>query len=426
VSQLTVDKFSRWARLYPTLVWAALILGLAFRLGYVLFYPQYPIGIYDDYDEVAWNLARGWGIANVAGPIAGVGPIYPGFLALIYLIFGHNFTAVRIMQAVLSAGTIVVLYWEVREIFGERVARWSLVLMAAYPAFSFYAGMLLTETVTTFLLVLLVWSLIRAMKSPGWTPWGVAGIIMGVNVLHRQETLLIMLAYFALILLYSVREVRLQRMGIFFLMAALVIGTWTIRNFVTFEKFILVTIRGGDVLYISSLGWTEWHHDDVNFKSLVRGLNDIEKNEILRQEGIKNILNDPLRYFQFCLERTFHFWLTSHTMVVSGLSDSFGQYYSQGAIGKVVLKSLFLGVNLGLILLGIWGCYVSLHGDRAERRWALFLLAPVLVKAVIHFFLFASPRYQVPIMPFVIIFAALGLEHVFVQRDSKSVACGRE
>jgi len=101
-------------------------------------------------------------------------------------------------------------------------------------------------------------------------------------------------------------------------------------------------------------------------------------------------------------------------MVVSGLSDSFGHYYSQGDTEKVLLKSLFLGINSGLILLGSWGCFFALRGYREESRWSLFLLVPIVVVAIVHFFLFATPRYQVPIMPFVLIFAANALERVFL------------
>jgi len=403
-------------RFYPASIYAIAILGLVLRLGYVLAYPQYPFGLADDvsYSDIARSVVAGGGFAQAQIPEVSFGPVYPAFLALIYLVFGHDLTAVRVVQALLSGVVVLILYGLVEELLGHRVARWSAWLTALYPGFIFYSGIVLTETLTMFLLVLLAWWLKRAIQSASLVTWAGAGIVMGVNVLHRQEMLLLFAAYLAFVLFYGRHEALLRKVAVFLLASVLVIGVWTTRNYVTFGRWILVTVHGGDALYLTSRGWDHLHYDDETYLSLIQGLNDVEKNDVLLREGIRNILNDPQRYLLFGVWRSLSFWITSHTGVVAGMSDSLRNYYDQRAIWRVSLKVLFLGFNTGLILVGFWGMVLCVRQDPAKRRWVVFLLIPVLVKVTVHFFLFATHRYQIPIMPFVIVFAAVVLDRIVV------------
>ena len=45
-----------------------------------------------------------------------VGPTYPVFLAAVYSVFGHDVAAVRIVQALLSA-VLVLVIWQVAQTF---------------------------------------------------------------------------------------------------------------------------------------------------------------------------------------------------------------------------------------------------------------------------------------------------------------------
>ena len=143
-------------------VWGLVILALLLRLLFVFGYPQYPPFLGDDagYDNVAWNLANGRGfVADIISPEGTVtyeplianGPTYPLFLAAVYRVFGHAITAVRVVQAILGAVTIFFVFRIAQRAFGERVACLSAALVAVHPALTFYTGMLLSETVFTFL-----------------------------------------------------------------------------------------------------------------------------------------------------------------------------------------------------------------------------------------------------------------------------------
>jgi 4-amino-4-deoxy-L-arabinose transferase-like glycosyltransferase len=296
----------------------------------------------------------------------------------------------------------------VREAFGNEVGKLSGILIALFPAFIIYSGVLLTETLFLFLLSLLIWVLIRAVQSDSAWGWVLAGSVMGVTILLRKETLAMMVVFVALIRWKFPQRILIRKLSIFLLATALTVGVWTARNYLVYQKFIPVSVQGGDALWISTKGWTEWR-DDEGLRSLIEGLDPLEMQKVLHREGIRNIVNDPLRYFIFCIKRLPHFWIASHTGHLMGFSGSFKQYYINGAFGKLFVKFTLLGAYAGLIFMGVWGAFITLKAEKERLGLKLFFLVPVLVKAITHFFLIAEARMQLPIMPFVLVFAATAL-----------------
>lgn len=401
--------------------WKIFALALALRLAYVLLYPQYPLGSDDafGYDRLGWNLALGKGfIAPYPGapegslevPEVGVGPIYPGFLALIYFIFGHQLDAVRIIQAFISAAVVLVLFPRIKEAFGAETAKLACVLIALYPAFIIYTGVLLTETLTSFFLAVLVWALAAGVRACSRWAWAFGGLVMGITVLHRQETLA-MVPVFAGLIAWKAGERRVRAgVAIFLVIALATAGLWTARNYLVFQRFIPVTDHGGVTLWISTKGWIEFDLHDPEYQSLLR-VKYYEQNGVFFRAGIRNIVNDPANYTILCLKRLYHLWIGSHSTYVTGLSRSFKEYYLAGALGRVAVKALMLVLNTCLVLLGIGGAIVALRLPRGPPGLKGLFLVPVAVIAVIHVFLFATPRYTVAIMPFVLVFVAVTLEH---------------
>jgi len=397
--------------------WALFAIALALRLGYVLFYPQLPLGSHDAfaYDHFAWNLASGKGFVGPLlhtppgspdFPQASIGPIYPGFLALIYLVFGHSLVPVRVAQALLGALIIVVLYGTVRDAFGREIARRAGVLIALYPALIVNTGVVLTETLTAFLLSVVVWTLARAVRSEAIWPWGTAGVTMGMTILHRQETLALVPVFAALIVWRFRPRPPGPRVALFAVIAILTVGVWTVRNYVVFRTFIPVTYRGGETLWISTKGWMEWRTDDPEFQSLVRGVKYYEQDKPFRRAALRNIASDPVRYLILSVKRIPQMWVGSHSTVV-GLSRSFRDYYTSGYYARVAAKAALLLANTLLVLAGVWGLVVALRATGGAQSLPALLAAPIIVIAVLHFFLYATQRYAVPVMPFVLVFAAV-------------------
>jgi 4-amino-4-deoxy-L-arabinose transferase-like glycosyltransferase len=400
------------------------LVALTLRLGFVLLYPEFPLGRDDafGYDRLGWNLASGRGFVGPSPeasrqspdvPEVRVGPVYPAFLALVYLTAGHRTHAVRILQAVLSAMVVLLLYPAVRDVLGAEVARISGVLVAIYPAFVIYPGVLLMETVFLFLLTLLVRLLIDAVRSDWSWRWLATGGVMGLTVLLREESLA-MLPVFAILVASHVRDRQrwMRGLSLFLLVTALTVGVWTARNYRVFEAFVPVTARGGETLWISAKGWTEWRYEDAELQSLIRGRNYIERDTAFRRQALQTILDRPLAYLALCARRVYQFWIGSHTTYLVGFEKSFGRYYTEMAFGRFFGKIALLGVNVGLVVLGLWGAFLIVKARRGGL--VLFFLAPIAVIMTVHLFLFATSRYSVPIMGFVLVFAAAALHRLGV------------
>jgi amino acid transporter len=88
------------------------------------------------------------------------------------------------------------------------------------------------------------------------------------------------------------------------------------------------------------------------------------------------------------------------------MQDSFTNYIRTKSFLKVAIKTALLVFNTLLVCLGFYGILKASKKNPEKRREIIFLSMPIALIMAVHFFLFATLRYQVPIMPFVIIFAS--------------------
>ena len=411
------------------LAWAIVALALVLRVAFVAAYSR-PNSRCEDckfYDEVGWNVASGRGFVGgfasetFAGPSplganapeAGMGPVYPLFVAAIFRIAGHSPSAVHLAQAFVGAATVLVIF-NVGLAFGRRPALAAALITAMTPALIQYTGLMLTETLFAFVLALTVWLMIRAAHRGGLASAVAAGVSMGVCVLLRSECLVIV-PLFAILLSRRVPARRVQAAVTMTAIACATVSIWTIRNIRVFHEPIVVSAAGGEILWIATQGWSEWRFDDPELHHLIGGQDYVGQNHILGRAAIQNIRQDPMRYLRYCLRRIPEFWISSHTSYIDRLDERFSAYTQRGEYGRVIVKSLLLTVNLAVLGLAVAGIV-----DRWRIPDAWFLLTPILTIAVVHVFLYASPRYQVPILPLLFVFAGVTLSRQSPSSRSRS------
>jgi 4-amino-4-deoxy-L-arabinose transferase-like glycosyltransferase len=401
--------------------------GLILRLAFVLAYPQ-PAVVNDAaaYDAQAHDLAFKTGFWEGLKDARqfSKGPVYPLVLAAVYRTAGDHHPAIRVFQAVVSSVVILVVYALAGMVFGRQVAWLSAVLTAIYPPFISYAGWLLTETLSVFLLAMFVWLLVRAATHGSKPLWVMAGASGGLLVLHRQEMLLLVVLS-AVVMMWRLRAKR-SWMGMFAAACALTVLPWTFRNALVLHRVILVSPGGGHPLWISTVETkgAEWdprapYMDE--YRALVQGADPVEADSRLRRDALRRIVEDPLGYLTLCVKRLPAFWLGGHSNTFARLEDRVGSYLKEGRYLHVIVKLLMLAFNLGLMLLGGVGIVLAWRQPAEASRYAPVLALPIFVKAVTHVFLFATLRYQVPIMSFMIIFAACALSAL---RPSMSASKG--
>jgi len=163
--------------------------ALAVRLAYVAAFRSSPFfgGLMVDaqwHDEWAWDLARGrW---TPGGHAFFRAPLYPFWLGLWYWILGHDLTAIRVVQAVVGAGTAAALAGAGRRLFGGRAGLAAGLIVALYGTLVFFDGELL---IPNLFLALLAWSLFLLAGRPRLRNELAAAGLLGLAAAARPNVL---------------------------------------------------------------------------------------------------------------------------------------------------------------------------------------------------------------------------------------------
>lgn len=371
------------------------------RLGYVVWYPQERVAFdAEGYDTAAETLL------NAGGDIgSGRGPVYPAFLAATYKAFGHSYTAVRVVQALLVSVTALLTFVLARSIFdGDRglVAAW---LVSFYPGFLFYSGLLLTETVFALLLTLFAVCVVQVQRRGGFGWAAACGVALGLATLCRAEIIGVAVPVAAWFVWKRPAASGVKQSLILLAVTALTVAPWTLGQPASGARHVAGNSGFAATLWLSTYpeDWQEWYENREPLRSLLAcNCDSREQQARLMRAAVRNVADSPGQYVKMSAKRFGRFWVGSHSTVVRGLEPSFRSALGSGDVVVLVAKALLLIVNMVLIALGFAGMYA----ERASwQAWFPLILAIGFINLV-HVVLFSTSRYQVPIMPLVLVLAA--------------------
>lgn len=337
-------------------------------------------------------------------------PLYPFFLAGIYFFCGESLLAVRIFQSVLGALTCLLLYFTGRTVFNRKVGFICSILALLYPYFIYYTGDILAETILTFLLSASIASIAWFQREPDFRRAGLTGLCLGLTALCKP----VILPFVVVVLCWMIFRLRhqclraLQTSLLTGTVTLLVILPWTIRNYIYYHEFILVS-TGGLALWMSYNPYTERLEQvpellstaDQNSHSLpedftyypvkryaeINSLPRLEADRIFRQEAMDFIRNNPGKVVWLWYKRLGHFW----------------RLYPLVATPANKIVAL---VSSGTVIIGGWiGIILS------WRRWpdSRLLLGLVLTYTLVYVISLTNIRYRVPLDGVMMVFAALAL-----------------
>ena len=239
--------------------WALLVggLALAVRLGYLfeientpLFHA--PVADAAHYlDDARYLTEVSW--AGRPEPFRQP-PLYPYLLAAVRSLSESPWLP-RLLQAALGAASCGLLVVVGRRLFPAPVALAAGLAAALYGPFVYFSGELLSVTLATFLLLFLLWILLRTPAGPAWR-WVLPGMVMGLAALTAASVLL--LAPFVLWWLWRFppkREARGRswQRGLWFAAGcALMVAPVTVRNLLVGGDLVLLAHNGGIEYYIGN------------------------------------------------------------------------------------------------------------------------------------------------------------------------------
>lgn len=242
---------SSWALIAVAAVALGLRLFATYRFAYVRGYTG---GDQSDYQALASNLIGRNGYTVHGPPTAWRSPGYPLFLAGA-IRTGHLVSdsfpirgIAGVAQALVGTGTVVLT-----GLLGRRVRRASVGLVAAgvlavWPALIVMTGVLLTETLFTFLLLAAI-TVLFWFEEPGRRHAAFGGALLGLAVLTRPVAAPVA----ALVLLWLVlrdrdRPRRAWRVTPFVLALVVVVMPWMFRNLLDLGAVVPFDTHGGYAL----------------------------------------------------------------------------------------------------------------------------------------------------------------------------------
>ena len=203
---------------------------------------------------------------------------------------------------------------------------------------------------------------------------------------------------------------------------AALIAPWTVRNYRAFGRFVLLNTNAGYAFFwanhpVHGSNFIAIFPEDISYQGLIpdelRALDEAALDQALLREGLRFVVEDPLRYVPLSLSRVkdyFKFWPSRQSSLISNIA----RVSSFGACLPLMLYGLWLSAVGGR--LSAQGLLPS-RSLQAGGRSAVRSLHPavtllwlfVAVYTAIHLLSWALIRYRLPVDAVLIVFAAYGL-----------------
>jgi 4-amino-4-deoxy-L-arabinose transferase-like glycosyltransferase len=427
---------------------AIVAIAFALRLAWIT-YADFAPTLNDDagrYDFIARSLADGGGFVNPNGATTMFWPPgYPLILAALYkawpgaLLGEHELTVALALNAALGAATVALAYAIGRRAFGAAAAMLGAAILALSPSMIFLAGVTLTETAFTFLLMLALWLIVEAEARGSVRLLALAGAVIGCAALVRGQAVLLPLAAIPFWLLsagttqlslpYFREEGRwvrsaLTRAALTLAVALAAITPWTVRNLIESGSAVPISSNDGVNFYIGHSPGADGRGRKVD--ELVFRYAELEQAEaearISRdgyREGIEWAVKHPAREAELAARKLFFlYWRDDEGIRWNDGHGERAVFSARERDAWIWLSNAYYYAVLALAGLGLVATIISMRSrlvsrdalrDGLSRATILLLLSVIACWTLVHIAFFGDPRFHAPVMPAFALFAGAGI-----------------
>ena len=400
----------RFINRHPRFVLAAVFgLALLLRIVSVIYLKRLP---FFDHPIMDASYHNTWAREILAGHLTKNepffrAPLYPYFLAFVYLLSKGSYLFPRLVQAVMGAATAVISFSLAGRYFGRLAAIVTGMLCATYPLLIYFDGELLTETLFIMLSMLGLLLLELAASSQRKQLWFAAGISLGLALITRPMIALFLPFAAGGAIVFARRRV----LAVAALAAGIAIplAPVTIHNYAVSGEFIPVVWQGGLNFYLgnnpSANGWSatspelrkDWlggYEDMIAIPRATLGREPTytEISDYWTQRGLAFIRQKPLKWADLTARKIGLFW--SRQELPNNQDFNFMKMYSWVLRNPVVT----FGTAAPLALAGIFALW-------PKRRRLVFLYGLALTSFAGTVAFFVCDRYRLPSVPPLLVFA---------------------
>ena len=362
---------------------------------------EYTMKEYIEGEQIAWLYYAIPTVAQAQDYIFLSGPIYPIYLAVIFLInMGNDFPLVRVLNVILDGLCLVLLMLIVHRLFDRRTAITAGILYMFYLPFILLTGIVSPDSTTILLILLTTYLILKWYDGQKVKYLYLSGLSLGLLALNKPTAVLLIIP-FGVGLLYDQRkEIRkmlppVMRLVIPFLA---VVVPW-----------VIITS-----LYYGKLSIRDPEYSAANFRSSssikYEGYDlDYNDPDFWIAPVSYSIAGDPLGYGKLLLKKFVRLWSTPY--------DDF----KRGFIFSYKVSVIY---HLLIVLTGLYGVFYFAGNS---RRGLIFLFLIPLYYTLIHIIFHSLARYNLNAMSFVMIASAAVMVKMydFVSASWRTKGVGR-
>lgn len=360
------------------------------------------------FHELAENLASGRGFTIAGSDVINRMPGYPVLLAGLYLVTGPSLVAARLLNTVLGALCVPLVYQLGKQLWGQRVGFGAGAVFAFDPFSMFWPQFLLSENLQILLVTLLCVLLSSSQSSILRAQ--LAGIVGALSILTHPGTLLVVAAALLWYWFYGRgRRFPVRHFVFLALSLLLLMSFWTVRNWTLTGRFVPLTAGveasgGGFVFWISNNAVTaqpgQYWGRYVPFREYSRLPDFAEYSSLPPNDpalldrkgyeyGLKFVTTQPGQVPMLLLGKLLNFW-EPEVMTRSG-------YHVVPLLGVIVLPLYLIG------LIRHWR-------KSMQTRLAVVCIAAALTIALIFW---GGARFRAPAEAFFVLCLTIGLVQIW-------------
>lgn len=405
-----------------------LLLSIAFvvKVGLILYLKTYANPVKMEFEDLVNSLLSGHGyVYNFLGtPYRSFNtPLYSFICAGIYIVTGHSFLPVLILQ---SAATIILaytVYMLANMMFDRTVSVTAAACVAFHPGFMYYdIYNLVPLSIDSSFIAAVTFLFLRYRESLTVSRMLIIGFLIGLGTFSRG-IIGAMLPYLSAYIVLFVKNIRFrEKLKLITVCAAavmIVLLPWIIRNYVVHREFVFIATTNAECLYRgnnpTALGTSltgdgrcvrELWPDDV--KARIETLDEMGQKRYFEREAVRFIVENPVAFLKLYLRKIYYFWWFSHQ---SG-SIYPGIYLR---IYKIAYSMMVVFYLAGLVL-------TFRNGGRNAKECTVFMLIMMMSVCLSQSLFYVEGRHRWLIEPLLLIYFSYGL--VSLLRSVKMVFKG--
>ena len=329
-------------------------------------------------------------------PTAWEAPVYPFIIAAVFKVFGIFSTTSAVVliciQIFISGMICIVLFLIGKHLFNDFAGILAVLLFILNPsAMHFVVQKIYNTPLYILFLLLFIYYLLKIAEFPSYKASLLTGVFCGMAILTAP--FIIAFLPFALIW-YLLRgnggmKIRLVSICLILLAISATISPWQIRNYITFNRFILVRSNLSRELYLGTYGQPRLSESD---KKQLEMKDEGKRASIYQKSFFESVKARPKKFIRRTTDRFIRFWFSLPRI---------GGPYAQmtGSSRELVLQFYYLFILLSGVI-GI--CVTGLK--RSSNQLLMFSIFSLPLPFYITWF--TRYRYRFPVEIILTLFAA--------------------